>query len=67
MTLNDIVVSALAQLDRGHDAQTLDIWRDKFARFANDAVADLAINTRYRLNDPVAFTITHNSQLNIRS
>ncbi len=42
MTLNDIVVSALAQLDRGHDAQTLDIWRDKFARFANDAVADLA-------------------------
>lgn len=42
MTLNDIVVSALAQLDRGHDAQTLDIWREKFARFANDAVADLA-------------------------
>ena len=38
MTLNDIIVSALAQLDRGHDAQTLDIWRDKFTRFANDAV-----------------------------
>ena len=42
MTLNDIIVSALAQLDRGHDAQTLDIWRDKFTRFANDAVTDLA-------------------------
>ncbi|MEA5058937.1 MAG: hypothetical protein EOM66_04250 [Clostridia bacterium] len=42
MTLNDIIVSALAQLDRGHDAQTLDIWRDKFTRFANEAVADLA-------------------------
>ena len=42
MTLNDIIVSALAQLDRGHDAQTLDIWRDKFTRFANEAVVDLA-------------------------
>ena len=42
MTLNDIIVAALAQLDRGHDAQTLDVWRDKFARFANDGAADLA-------------------------
>lgn len=42
MTLNDIIVSALAQLDRGHDAQTLDIWRDKFTRFANEAVIDLS-------------------------
>ena len=42
MTLNDIIVSALAQLDRGHDAQTLDTWRDKFTRFANEAVLDLS-------------------------
>ena len=42
MTLNDIIVAALAQLDRGHDAQTLDIWRDKLTRFANEAVVDLA-------------------------
>ena len=42
MTLNDIIVSALAQLDRGHDAQTLDTWRDKFTRFANEAVIDLS-------------------------
>ncbi len=42
MTLNDIIVSALAQLDRGHDAQTLDVWRDKLTRFANDALIDLA-------------------------
>ena len=42
MTLNDILVAALMQLDRGHDAQTLDIWRDKLTRFANDAVAELA-------------------------
>ena len=37
MTLNDIIVSALAQLDRGHDAQTLDTWREKLTRFANEA------------------------------
>ena len=42
MTLNDILVAALMQLDRGHDAQTLDIWRDKFTRFANDAVKELS-------------------------
>ena len=42
MTLNDIIVSALAQLDRGHDAQTLDVWRDKLTRFANDGMLDLA-------------------------
>lgn len=41
MTLNDIIVAALAQLDRGHDAQSLDTWRDKFTRFANEAVLDL--------------------------
>ena len=42
MTLNDIIVSALAQLDRGHDAQTLDTWREKLTRFANEAVLDLS-------------------------
>lgn len=42
MTLNDIIVSALLELDRGHDAQTLDLWRDKLTHFANDAAADLA-------------------------
>lgn len=51
MTLNDIIVSALAQLDRGHDAQTLDIWRDKFARFANEAVTDLAKVYRPRTSE----------------
>lgn len=42
MTLNDILVSALAQLDRGHDAQTLAIFRDRLTGFANDAQSDLA-------------------------
>lgn len=48
MTLNDIIVASLAQLDRGHDAQSLDVWRDKLTRFANDAVLDLAEAFRLR-------------------
>lgn len=54
MTLNDIIVSALAQLGRGHDAQSLDVWRDKLARFANDAVLDLAEAFRLRRTESVA-------------
>ncbi|MDL2259227.1 hypothetical protein LJC42_08820 [Eubacteriales bacterium OttesenSCG-928-K08] len=51
MTLNDIIVSALAQLDRGHDGQTLDIWRDKFTHYANEAVLDIARSLRLRRSD----------------
>ena len=43
MTLNDIIVSALAQLDRGHDSQTVDTWRDKLTRYANEAALDIAM------------------------
>ena len=42
MTLNDIIVSALAQLDRGHDSQTVEAFRKRLTDFANDAQADLA-------------------------
>lgn len=42
MTLNDILVSALSQLDRGHDAQTMDLFRSRLTDYANDAQADLA-------------------------
>lgn len=51
MTLNDIIVSALAQLDRGHDSQTVDTWRDKFTRYANEAVTDLAMLLQLRRTD----------------
>jgi len=51
MTLNDIIVSALAQLDRGHDRQTVDTWRDKFTRYANEAVTDLATLMQLRRTD----------------
>ena len=42
MTLNDILVSALAQLDRGHDAQTMDLFRSRLTDYANDAQSDIA-------------------------
>lgn len=42
MTLNDIIVSALSQLDRGHDAQTIDAYRNRLTGFVNDAQNDLA-------------------------
>ena len=42
MTLNDILVAALAQLDRGHDAQTLELFRDRLTGYANDAQSDIA-------------------------
>jgi hypothetical protein len=51
MTLNDIIVSALAQLDRGHDALSLDIWRDKLTRFANEAVTDLSFAAKARASE----------------
>jgi hypothetical protein len=51
MTLNDILVAALAQLDRGHDPQTLDTWRDKLTRFANDAQEDLCAFVRPRRSE----------------
>ncbi|HWR19647.1 MAG TPA: hypothetical protein VN608_08490 [Clostridia bacterium] len=54
MTLNDIIVASLAQLDRGHDAQSLDVWRDKLTRFTNDAVLDLAEAFKLRRTEMVA-------------
>lgn len=42
MTLNDILVASLAQLDRGHDAQTVEIYRSRLIRYINDAQSDLA-------------------------
>ena len=53
MTLNDIIVSALAQLDRGHDAQSLDVWRDKFTRFANDGVTDICATYKPRRTETI--------------
>lgn len=40
--MNDILVSALAQLDRGHDAQTMELFRARLTDYANDAQDDIA-------------------------
>ncbi len=53
MTLNDIIVASLTQLDRGHDAQTLEIWRDKLTRFADEAIIDLASVIKPRRTDSI--------------
>lgn len=54
MTLNDIIIASLTQLDRGHDAQTLEIWRDKLTRFADEAIIDLSTVIKPRRTDSVA-------------
>lgn len=42
MTLNDIIYSALRQLERGTDTQTVDKYRNVFTDYANAAIADVA-------------------------
>lgn len=53
MTLNDIIVSALAQLDRAHDMQTVEVYRTRFAAFANDAQNDLALTLALKRTDEI--------------
>lgn len=42
MTLNEIMVSALQQLKRGRDSQTIDNYRATFCQYANMAIQDLS-------------------------
>lgn len=42
MTLNDILTSALAQLDRGSDPQTMEAFAPRLTGYANDAQEDIA-------------------------
>lgn len=42
MTLNDIIYSALRQLERGTDAQTVDKYRDVFTDYANTALFEIS-------------------------
>ena len=53
MTLKELLTGALQQLDRGTDAQTLELWRDKLARYLNDAVIDLSGTLQPRRTDPL--------------
>lgn len=42
MTLDQIIVAALEQLERSNDAQTQGTWSDKFTQLANEGLIDLA-------------------------
>lgn len=42
MTLSEIIVSALEQLDRGSDPQLVTKFQGRFNQYANEAVQDLA-------------------------
>ena len=53
MTLNDLIVSALAQLDRGHDEQTLEAFRARLTEYANDAQADIARELRFTVTETI--------------
>lgn len=53
MTLNDIIASALAQLDRGNDAQTVEAFRARLTGFANEAQSDIARAMGFRRTDTV--------------
>lgn len=54
MTLNDILVSALAQLERGHDAQTMELFRARLTDYANDAQDDIARELLFSKKETVA-------------
>ena len=51
MTLSDIIVSALEQLDRKPDPQNIAVWKGRMTRFANDAVMDLAHHLKLKRVD----------------
>lgn len=53
MTLNDIIVSALRQLERGTSAQTIDKYRGVFTDYANAAVRRLARRFKVTREDEV--------------
>ena len=53
MTINNIIVAALLQLDRGQEAQTIEIWQEKFMFFANEAVLDIAQHLGLKRQDVV--------------
>lgn len=53
MTLNDIIVSALRQLERGTSAQTIDKYRAVFTDYANAGVRRLARRFKVTREDEI--------------
>ena len=51
MTLKELLTGTLQQLDRGTDAQTMELWRDKLTCYLNDALIDLSGTLQPRRTD----------------
>lgn len=56
MTLQELLTGVLQQLDRGTDAQTVEVWRDKLCAFLNDAIIDLTGELMLRRTDELPIT-----------
>lgn len=56
MTLNEILVDALAQLDRSSDPAMLKRYRPAFTSYANDAVQEIADDFRLSKTESVELT-----------
>lgn len=56
MTLNEIMVDALVQLDRSSDPAMLKRYRTAFTSYANDAVQDIADDFRLSKTEKVTLT-----------
>ena len=41
MTLIELILAALDELERPHDADTIALWRERLTAYANEAVSDL--------------------------
>ena len=59
MTLTDILVSSLIQMGLDYDAQTLDMKRDEYTVYANDAVRDLGETLKLRKTDKAQIVNGH--------
>jgi len=51
MTADQIISSALNQLDRDDDAQNVKTWQDRFIGFINEAVVDIARTMKLKRTD----------------
>lgn len=51
MTLREMLVGTLLQLDQKTDEATISQWRDKLTRFINDAIVDLTSELQPRRTD----------------
>lgn len=64
MTLNNIIMSALRQLERGTDAQTIDSYRDTFTDYVNEAIR-LVARSRFKQTRKDTVVLNENGQFSL--